>query len=85
MSRVALRRSTGAAHSSLASAAAGRTTSAANSATTSAIICSSSPGVRSKSPVFVLAGTRLPRVALPARLKVRPTAPAVRKPALVTR
>jgi hypothetical protein len=35
--------------------------------------------------VFFAVGTRLPRVALPARLKVRLTLAAVRKPALVTR
>ncbi len=80
MSRVALRTSSGASQVSLASLAAGRTTSAANSVTTSRIICSSSDGVRSNCPVLLAAGTRLPRVALPARANWRPTVPAVRNP-----
>jgi hypothetical protein len=69
----------------LASAAAGRTTSAANSVTTSTSICSSSLGVRSNRPFAWAAGTRLPAEALPARANARPAAPAVLKPALVTR
>ncbi len=85
ISSEALSSASGAVQVSLASLAAGRTISSANSPTTSASICSSSPGVRSKSPVFFAEGTRLPRVARPARAKVRPTLLAVRNPALVTR
>ena len=85
ISREALSRSSGARHASLASAAAGRTISAANSVTTSTSICSSSPGVRSKSPAFLPGGTR----CAPRRAS-RPCEGAAggaggRKPALVTR
>ncbi len=85
MSSDALRTSSGATQVSLASAAAGRTTSAAYSFTTSTSICSSSLGVRSKSPLPCAAGTRWPLVALPARANARLAVPTVRNPALVTR
>ncbi len=77
----------GAAQSASAPAAAGRTISVASSVTTSTSICSSSVGVRSKTPVdAALAGrSAVPVPRPPARANVRPAAVATRNPLRVVR
>ena len=78
----AARTSGGVAQAVSASAAAGRTTSVASSVTTSTSICSSSVGVRSKTPLAGAAPGRVPALPrLPAVAKARPAVVAVRKPA----
>ena len=85
ISRLALSSASGAAHAASASAAAGRTTSSANSLTTSTSICSSSVGVRSKTPLDEAAATRTPGLPfLPALAKVRLALVMVLNPLRVT-
>ncbi|WP_420830560.1 hypothetical protein [Nocardioides aquaticus] len=80
-----MRTGPGASHASSASVAAGRSTSAAYSETRSTSICSSSVGVRSKTPVRGAGGTRVPgRAADPARANVRLAVVTERKPVRVT-
>ncbi len=68
-----------------ASAAAGRTMSVASWVTTSTSICSSSVGVRSKTPLVGVAPGRVPALPrLPALAKARPAMVAVRKPPRVS-
>ena len=84
ISRLALRTSSGAEHVSLALAAAGRSISSAYSDTTSTSICSSSPGVRSKSPVGGAVATLTPAAPrFPSFLNARLAAVATLKPLLV--
>ena len=85
ISRLALSSASGASQAASASAAAGRTTSAANSVTTSTSICSSSVGVRSKTPWGLAGATRTPGFAGdPDLANVRLAAVIVLKPLRVT-
>ena len=81
ISRLAASTASGAAAVASASGAAGRSTSAAYSRTTPTSSCSSSVGVRSKSPALAADGTRVgPPLGPRARANCRLTAPRVRKP-----
>ena len=85
ISRLAFSSASGASQVSLASAAAGRTTSAANSVTTSTSICSSSVGVRSKTPFGWAVAARTPGLPfLPALANVRLALVIVLNPPRVT-